>query len=157
MNPPSGQSTNEKLDNIGEMIGLVVGVIFPIVLVVIFLITGIIPLNFWSILGIVAVLIVLIFIGLMILGLKIEKKEKQKILIGGLPAIAKILEARKTGTSDTDNFEMSFRLEVKHSSLGKYQTETTAFIPKINFNDYVPGKVLNVKIDNMDKNKVALE
>ena len=93
----------------------------------------------------------------MIMGLRTEKKEKQKILIKGLPAIAKILEARKTGTSDTDNIEMRFKLEVKHSSLGQYQTETTSFIPKININDYIPGKVLNVKIDNMDKNKVALE
>ena len=142
---------------LGCVVVILVMFVFPVSLVVILFITGVIPKDIWPLFINLAIWVPLIaFVIYAIIAGGKRNKENQRISNEGLPALAKVIKIKEGEDKRGDYILKRLWVEVNHPESGQYTAEIWTRIPKINTDDYIPGKIINVKIDKLDKNKVTI-
>jgi hypothetical protein len=81
---------------------------------------------------------------------------KERLAQTGVPANGRLLQVQQTGRLVNYNPEIQALVEVQHPQFGTYQVQTTAVVPQIAIPRAQPGAPVQVRVDPMNKNEIAL-
>lgn len=81
---------------------------------------------------------------------------KERLAQTGVPAGGRLLQVQQTGRLVNYNPEIQALVEVQHPQFGTYQVQTTAVVPQIAIPRAQPGAPVQVRVDPMNKNEIAL-
>lgn len=109
--------------------------------------------NVWIILGLVFFLV----LGPVFWPFIKKSRLKKRLLKEGLPAGARLLETRQTGTLVNDQPEMILTMEVTAETGETWQTEMREIIPLNMLYAMSPGSVFNVLYDPKDKSRIIFD
>lgn len=132
---------------IGGIIGLLVGIVVPILTggtAGIFISIGVIV-----VFGGMFLLFYKLFFGPMINASRLQKT--------GIPGKARILEVKDTGVTINNNPQVKLKLEVKNSLGQKYNAQCRVLVSRINPMAYMPGMEVPVKIDPKNEQNVVID
>lgn len=109
--------------------------------------------NVWIILGIVFFLI----LGPVFLPFIKKSRLKKRLAREGLPATARLLQTRQTGTQVNDQPEMILTMQVTAETGETWQTEMREIIPMNMLYAMAPGSIFNVLYNPNDKSQIVFD
>jgi hypothetical protein len=80
---------------------------------------------------------------------------KEQVAMTGTPMTARVLAMQQTGTMVNMNPQVQAALEVQGPQ-GPYQVQTLAVIPQMNIPQFQPGMMVNVRVNPMNPQDVAV-
>lgn len=83
-------------------------------------------------------------------------KQDDKLRREGIPAVAKVLALKQTGTWAANNPLVEIELEVQLPGKSPYVTKITEVIPVVNAPSVQPGTSLNVSVAKDDPNRIVI-
>ncbi len=113
------------------------------------LLTALLPTVVIGVLTIAIIVIVFRKVGAM-------SAPNRELLATGESAQATIVNLWDTGTTVNDNPLVGLLLEVRPTSRPPYQVKTSLLISRLQIPQYQPGRVLAVKVDPKNPEKVAI-
>ncbi len=116
------------------------------------LLTALIPI----VLTVVISLAVIVFVVIVLRKVGAMAAPNRELLATGENAQATIVNLWDTGTSVNDNPLVGLLLEVRPASRPPYQVKTSLLISRLQIPQYQPGRVLAVKLDPTNPEKVAI-
>lgn len=84
-------------------------------------------------------------------------KQQNQLLDTGVPAEATILSLEDTGVQLSNNPQVRLMLEVRPTDRPSYQTETKCFVSFLKLAQLQPGSNVQVRVDPVDPNRVAVQ
>lgn len=81
---------------------------------------------------------------------------KERLAQSGIPAQGRILSVQQTGRMVNMNPEIQALVEVHHPQFGVYQAQTTALVPQIAIPRAQPGSPVQVRVDPVNRQEIAL-
>lgn len=88
---------------------------------------------------------------------KKEQESMRELLKTGEAAEAKILRMWDTGSSFNNNPKLGLELEVSPPGRDAYQIYTYSVVSRVKLSQVQTGNIVAVKIDPLDKTRVALD
>ncbi len=116
------------------------------------LLTALVPI----VLTVVISLAVIVFVVIILRKVGAMSAPNRELLATGESAQATIVNLWDTGTSVNDNPLVGLLLEVRPASRPPYQVKTSLLISRLQIPQYQPGRVLAVKFDPTNPEKVAI-
>jgi hypothetical protein len=107
--------------------------------------------------GVGVVVIVPLVIGVVFWKVLRPMFQANALLKTGEPAQARVLRLWDTGVTLNDSPQVGLLLEVQRQNYPPYQVETKTFISRLQASQFQPGASLNVRVDQTDPNKIAVE
>ncbi len=116
------------------------------------LLTALIPIA----LTLIVTVVIIVFVVIVLRRVGAISAPNRELLTRGESAQATIINLWDTGTSVNDNPLVGLLLEVRPASRPPYQVKTSLLISRLQIPQYQPGRVLVVKVDPTNLEKVAI-
>jgi hypothetical protein len=81
---------------------------------------------------------------------------KSELAQTGMPAVGRLMSVQQTGVMVNYNPEILATVEVQHPQMGVYQVQTKAVVPQIAIPQFQPGAQVQVRINPMNPQDIAL-
>jgi hypothetical protein len=84
-------------------------------------------------------------------------KQDDKLRREGVPADARVLALRQTGTWSANNPQVEIELEIQIPGKDPYTIRTVKVIPVVNAPSVQPGAILHIKVAADDPNRIVID
>jgi hypothetical protein len=130
-------NATDIMNQVGGMTAITIGISVVVTLVILF--------------------IVFRFVGNIMGSINKAQQNTAQLLATGEPAQAKVLQLADTGMKINYDPVVQIVLEVTSPSRGTYQAQVQSLVPMIKLSQLQPGQTVQVKIDPMNPNNVAVD
>lgn len=97
-----------------------------------------------------------VFVALIFRGLRVQRRNRQRVLDTGVDATATVIRIRDTGVEINGDPEVGILLEVQPADESPYQAEVKQTVSIVHLPAYQPGAQLQVKYDPANPSQVAI-